>query len=134
MGRVKFDYKKAMFPLEEAQKRLVAIGLQLESDIKRSISGAGPSAPGSPPGVDTGRLRSSISTNWSDSGIGRREGSDGVGQPEKNENRFTVVVGSNVQYAPWLEWGTIRMPARPFIRPAFDRMKNRIARMLVSST
>ncbi len=34
---VKFDMKKAMAPLEEAQQRLVKIGFQLEADIKRSM-------------------------------------------------------------------------------------------------
>ena len=131
---VKFDYKKAMAPFEETQKRLIAISLQLEGDIKRSISEKGPSPPGSPPGVDTGRLRASISTNWSDSGTSRMQGADGVGEPGRNENRFTVVVGTNVFYGPLLEYGTRHMPARPFIRPAFDRIKNRIAKYLVSST
>lgn len=132
---VKFDYQKAMAPFTKAQKRLISIGLRLERDIKQSISEKGPSPPGSPPGIDTGRLRASISVNWSGSGTSRMQGADGVGEPLKDdENRFTVVVGTNVFYAPLLENGTIRMPARPFIRPNFDRMKNRIAEMIVSST
>jgi HK97 gp10 family phage protein len=140
MAQVKFDMKAAMAPLEKAQKGLVAIGLQLEGDIKRSISGAGPSIPGAPPGVDTGRLRASISTNWSDSPMDRGKvggqalDSEGVGKPEKMGGKFTVVVGSNVTYAPFLEFGTRRMPARPFVRPAFDRIKNRIANLITKET
>lgn len=51
--------------------------------------------------VDTGRLRSSITYE-----IGQ-EGTVIVGR-----------VGTNVHYAPYLELGTRRMRARPFLRPA----------------
>lgn len=47
--------------------------------------------------VDTGRLRNSITHNV-----------DG------NE----VYVGSNVEYAPHVEYGTIKQKAQPFLRPA----------------
>lgn len=64
--------------LDEKEKALVAAGFQLEGYIKKSFTstkGGGkihiPSAPGQPPAVDTGRLRASISTNWTDSGLNR---------------------------------------------------------------
>ena len=47
--------------------------------------------------VDTGRLRNSISH-------------------EVNEQ--DVYIGSNVEYAPYVELGTARQKARPFLRPA----------------
>ncbi len=37
-----------------------------------------------------------------------------------------VVVGTDVEYAPYLEFGTSRMPARPYLRPAFDEEKDRV--------
>ncbi len=153
-SKVVFNMKKAMAPLEVAQQRLVKIGFQLEADIKRSmVAGTGQtymkgknknivhvaSAPGEPPAVDTGRLRASISTNWSDSFLSRGKTDskalpeDGIGKPARRENLFTVVVGTNVVYAPWLEMGTRRMAARPFVRPAFDRMRSRIASMITKS-
>lgn len=49
--------------------------------------------------VDTGRLRNSI-TSTVDSG-------------EK-----AAYIGSNVEYAPYVELGTSRMKAQPFLRPA----------------
>ena len=49
--------------------------------------------------VDTGRLRNSI-TN----------------QVDMSEQ--AVYIGTNVEYAPYVELGTSRMPARPFLRPA----------------
>jgi very-short-patch-repair endonuclease len=100
----------------EQEKRLLAVGFMIEGSIKRSfIAGAGrvytrkgithvASAPGDPPAVDTGRLRASISTNWSGSGKARGEVGakakleDGVGPPPTNEE-FTVYVGTNVEYA-----------------------------------
>jgi len=153
MAQVKFDLREAMKLLDKAQKRLVAVGFALERDIKESMTtGTGrisiksskgnkstihiASAPGQPPAVDTGRLRASISTNWSDSGMsrgrvgGQADSGEGVGSPEKMDGKFMVVIGTNVKYAPWLCWGTRRMGARPFVRPAWDRMKSRIANML----
>lgn len=52
--------------------------------------------------VDTGRLRSSITVT---------QGRDGKG--------FFVDVGTNVEYASYVEYGTARSPAQPFIRPAY---------------
>lgn len=49
--------------------------------------------------VDTGRLRNSI-TN----------------QVDMSEQ--AVYIGTNVEYAAYVELGTSRMPARPFLRPA----------------
>lgn len=50
--------------------------------------------------VDTGNLRNSITH-------------------EKEDDR-TEVIGSNVEYAPYVELGTYRMKARPYIRPAIE--------------
>ena len=49
--------------------------------------------------VDTGRLRNSISH-------------------AVNENEKTVYIGTNVEYAPYVELGTSRQKAQPFLRPA----------------
>lgn len=51
--------------------------------------------------VDTGRLRSSIVM---------RKGRDGLG--------FYVEIGTSVSYAPFVEFGTSRMRAQPFLLPA----------------
>lgn len=53
--------------------------------------------------VDTGRLRSSIT-----SVIGQQDG------------EFVGVVGSNVKYAPHVEFGTYKMGAQSFLRRALD--------------
>lgn len=53
--------------------------------------------------VDTGRLRSSIT--W-------RLGRDSQG--------LLGIVGTNVEYAMYQEFGTVRTPAQPFLRPALQ--------------
>lgn len=51
--------------------------------------------------VDTGNLRNSITHATEDNG-------------------HTVVIGSNVEYAPYVELGTRRMKAKPYLRPAIE--------------
>ena len=53
--------------------------------------------------VDTGNLRNSISHTTEDNG-------------------HTVVIGTNVQYAPYQELGApnVHVPAHPFLRPAIE--------------
>lgn len=50
--------------------------------------------------VDTGRLRSSITH-----------------ETDKN----TAYIGTNVEYAPYVEMGTSRMRAQPFLEPAMEQ-------------
>jgi HK97 gp10 family phage protein len=51
--------------------------------------------------VDTGRLRASI--NW---------------RMETDSRGLLAVIGTNVEYAPYQEFGTRHMPAHPYLRPA----------------
>jgi len=81
------------------QKGVKRVALKIERDAK----GATP--------VDTGRLRASITTNWTGSGMNRgaveskAKPEDGVGQPrDRGKDTFTAVVGTNVEYAPHVEW------------------------------
>ena len=154
MGKVNFKKEALEKIFSDIERKLVAIGFQLEANVKRSMTtGTGrtymkgknknivhvASADGFPPAVDTGRLRASISTNWSNSGMdrgrvdGKADTGEGVGQP-KDPLRFHVYVGSNVQYAGWLEFGTRRIAERPFMRPAFDQIRGRVASMLKSAS
>lgn len=47
--------------------------------------------------VDTGRLRNSIS---------------------HDSDKDSAVIGTNVEYAPYQEFGTVKQPGHPFLRPA----------------
>ena len=61
------------------------------------------SAPGQPPMTDTGRLVNSIEF-------------DKIGD-------LTATVGSKLAYAAYLEYGTSRIAARPFFRPAIEEIR-----------
>lgn len=101
--------------------------LWVEGEVKRSFKpGTGriyrrggkahqASAPGQPPAVDTGRLRSSITHDV------RIERGGVIGR-----------VGTNVEYAPHLELGTSRMAARPFLRPAVFNNREEIVQQFVT--
>jgi HK97 gp10 family phage protein len=72
--------------------------------------------------VNTGRLRGSITwaTGWN--GSKTRAPSDMRDAVEMPTRDNVVHIGSNVEYAPYIEYGT-RKPkrmAKPFLRPAFD--------------
>jgi hypothetical protein len=63
--------------------------------------------------VDTGRLRASISQNWTGSGKARGDvdskagADDGIGQPPAKPDAFTAVIGTNVEYGPAVEFNEI---------------------------
>lgn len=61
------------------------------------------SAPGEAPASDTGTLIGSIY--------------------HEAENDLRYAVGSRADYAPWLEFGTRKMGARPFFRPALEKIR-----------
>jgi HK97 gp10 family phage protein len=61
------------------------------------------SAPGEAPAVDTANLRNSIETDKIKEGL--------------------HAVSTNAEYAAGLEFGTPKMAARPFFRPALEKMR-----------
>lgn len=78
------------------KKALTEIGIEAEAHAKEIITEKG--------AVDTGRLRNSITYQ--------------VG--ETNSKEPCVYVGTNVKYALWVEDGTSRMKARPYLKPAVE--------------
>ena len=112
--------RRASGEIKQAVSRaVVGTALELQGNIKTSIA-RGPasgrtyekysprrthtaSAPGQPPMTDTGRLVNSIEF-------------DKLGD-------LTATVGSKLAYAPYLEYGTSRMAARPFFRPAIEEIR-----------
>lgn len=101
----------------EIAKQLYAVGQEIELDAERSItsgsvSGKGhiPSAPGQPPNADTRLLDGNIETKLENAYIPR------------------VTVTSHAPYSAALEYGTEKMEARPFMRPALERNRDKIAK------
>lgn len=93
--------------LENAQKRgLIEAGMliaQRAADI----------AP-----IDTGRLKRSITQ----------------GMPERRaQGVMTIDVGTNVEYAPYQEFGTSKMKAQPYLIPAMQKSKEEAAQLIVTN-
>lgn len=64
--------------------------------------------------VRTGNLRRSIHSQLADS------------RPES----ASAKVGTNVEYSPYVEYGTRRMSARPYLRPALDEKRAEARRVI----
>ena len=96
--------------------------------------------------VDTGLLRNSITfalggeapaiTDYQ-SGTKDKEGNTKTGHydgqaPEDDDGQITVYVGTNVEYAPYQELGApnANVPARPFLRPAFEDNKREFEQII----
>lgn len=78
----------------------------------------------------TGNLRRSLHVGGhagESGGLADTKGTD-VGGNEHSRARARVLIGTNVEYAPFVEFGTSRMAARPYLRPAFDEQKERAAK------
>ena len=101
--------------------RMQTLGALMVRDIQQTIRQPGPtktqphypaSIDGEPPHTRTRRLLRSIT--W-----------------ELDERPVPILrVGTNVKYALWLELGTRKMAARPFLRPALMRARSDIKRLL----
>jgi len=70
------------------------------------------SAPGQAPASDTGNLVRNIKV--------------------KQKDQDTVEVESNAPYSAFLEFGTSKMLARPFLFPAFEKSKSKITQAVFS--
>ena len=46
------------------------------------------------------------------------------------ENERTMVVGTNVEYAPFVELGTRKMRAQPYLRPALENHRDQYKRVM----
>lgn len=94
--------------LDEAAEHLVAV-------IKRDLSKPQPpSQPFEPPHMRSGDLRDSITYD----------------KPSKLVRRIRVGKPKSLHYAKYLEFGTVKMAPRPFLRPAHYRERNRTAKII----
>lgn len=90
-----------------------AIRVEAQLSITRgSVSGKNhvPSKPGEPPNQDTGVLAGNIET--------------------VQISPLLVEVSSNAPYSAPLEFGTSKMAARPFMRPARDKMRDEVTELV----
>lgn len=115
------DHSKEVFNelKNKMPKILEAIGLEAAGNAIDQITELVYNKPESPTYVRTGRLRNSIA--WAtakDSGSintpDNPEDSAPLNAPEEDK----VYIGTNVEYAPYVELGTHKMAARPFLKNA----------------
>ena len=100
---------------DQVEQALIAVGITAENNAKGEITRAVYDTPESKSYIRTGRLRNSLTHSV-----------------EMNEK--AVYIGSAVEYAAYVELGTSRMRARPYLRPAVanytDEYKNLIKQAL----
>jgi len=74
----------------------------------------------------TGRLRSSLAVAIKDQIVKKnnpKNDEDVITPPSED---FEVYIGTRTYYAPFVEFGTRKMPAKPYLRPAFDKNINKL--------
>lgn len=118
-------YLRALAAFEQvmdagAQGAVDALAAAGELTISRlremlSVPSPPPSEPGEPPHMGTGRLRRGYEY------VVQRDG-----------NQATLAIGTEVDYAPYLEFGTWAMDARPHVGPTMAELADggELARML----
>lgn len=112
--KIKWNGDKVLSKLDKTVERKMAlIGEVVRAEAVKSVSmptsTLGPSSPGDPPHIDTGKLRQSIF--------------------RKMISSTEVIVGTPLRYGYWLELGTAKMAARPFLRPALYNSLQKIRRI-----
>lgn len=87
--------------------------------------------------VDTGLLRNSLTYALAGEKAHITEYSDKKGiqygyytGTAPNSEIPTVFIGTNVEYAPYVELGTLRMDAQPFLKPSVTEHKDQYKQMI----
>jgi len=83
--------------------------------------------------VDTGRLRGSITTQARDHGTAMEGGQSGD-RIQSPTDPLEVLVGTAVFYSPYIEYGTIRRGAQPFMRPALEQVRGKTQSILAKNS
>jgi hypothetical protein len=85
--------------------------------------------------IDTGRLAASITTSSRQRRtLPKGKGAHGSDIIQMPTNPDWVYVGTPVFYGPYIEFGTIKSAAQPFLRPALVLAKGGIVRIVTGST
>ena len=114
--------------------KIAMIQLQTELRVRLSKKGSGAgyfggskgkgsyrtrSAPGEPPAVDTGTLRNSVQS--------KPQYIAGTGMTSIVLTGLVAGVNKDARIPRWLEYGTSRMKARPFIAPSLEAIRPSVA-------
>ena len=114
---------------KSVERALEAVGVMLEKAAVRMVREVG--------AIDTGRLRGSI-THATRDGVSRvrTSGNADAGQGDavsRPRSVYEVWIGTNVEYAPHVEYGTKKMPARPYMRPTLDNNRKLVVRLFADA-
>tara|TARA_B100001939_G_scaffold150522_3_gene130165 strand:- start:3215 stop:3643 length:429 start_codon:yes stop_codon:yes gene_type:complete len=96
--------------VEAEAKQSIQRGVKSGRVYKRRSIVHQASAPGEPPASDTGFLVSNITKT----------------AVEKSGTELSISVESKAPYSKFLEFGTRKMSARPFLQPALEKNRNKI--------
>lgn len=91
---------------EAVQKALTEIGMQVENYATLLCP------------VDTGRLRGSITFATATNQDSTREPAESTDGVQETPDENSVVIGTNVEYAAYVEMGTSKSSPQPFLEPA----------------
>jgi HK97 gp10 family phage protein len=135
MAELKWYGDKAIKSMEQAISiALEAAGLLVHGQAV-NLSPVGQYPKGS--GKVGGNLRNSLSysVNGEVKGLNSSPGQkarpeDGV---KPNSGKNSVVIGTNVEYAPYVELGTSKMAAQPFLNPALEANKGNIKKIFANA-
>ena len=122
--------------IEGIERGLKIVMVELQSELRERLSqlgtGAGyfggaknqgffrtRSAPGEPPAVDTGTLRNSVQS--------KPKYVPGKGMTSIVLTGLVAGVNKDARIPRWLEYGTSRMKARPFIAPSLEFVRPGVA-------
>ena len=98
---------------------LTTIALMIEREAKRLCP------------VDTGRLRASITIHVDKNRlIGYVIAGGNVDEAQVHSKRGRAIAGTNVLYAIFVEQGTWKMEAQPYLRPALEKLRPQIMAIL----
>lgn len=123
--------KQIVSAVEAAEDRgLQTAGMMAESQAKTNLRDN--------ESIDTGLLRNSIT--WAFGGEkpaissykadkGNKTGSYSETAPSAKEGK-AVYIGTNVEYAPFVEFGTVRSGAKPYLQPAASKVASDFEQIL----
>ena len=119
------------------QKGLEAIGLAAEGYAKKELTKLVYSRGSNDKKYRlTGRLRNSITFAISGKNANISSYKDNYGNNYSyngnapNDKEISVYIGSNVEYAPYVELGTSRQAEKPFLRPAATQHSDEYKRLM----
>lgn len=112
---------------EQSKAGLTAVGLQAERHAKEIVT------------YDTGLLRNSITyalageppaISGYEADRGGKTGVYAGDAPKDGDDDLSVYIGTNVEYAPFVENGASGRKAKPFLKPAIQNYKSEYEEIL----